>query len=154
MTRETPHHKIKYWSSIYKENQFLVFATKKGVVKKTSLAEYSNVRKSGIIAINIRENDEVVKVILTDNNSELILTSKLGKAIRFNEKDVNEVGRNSTGVRGIRLQETDELIGLEIVNPNNTLLTVTEKGFGKRTSLSEYAVIRRGGKGVRNIKVS
>ncbi len=145
----------------YKENQYLVFATKKGVVKKTSLAQYSNIRKSGIIAINLRENDEVVKVILTENNSELILTSKLGKAIRFSEKDVNEVGRNSTGVRGIKLQEKDEVIGLEIVkilesvyNNIGTLLTVTEKGFGKRTSLEEYAVIHRGGKGVRNIKVS
>ena len=145
----------------YKENQYLVFATKKGVVKKTSLAEYSNVRKSGIIAINLRENDEVVKVILTENNSELILTSKLGKAIRFSEKDMNEVGRNSTGVRGIKLQEKDEVIGLEIVINSEgvdknlgTLLTVTEKGFGKRTSLEEYAVIHRGGKGVRNIKVS
>ncbi len=138
----------------YKENQYLVFSTKKGVIKKTSLMEYSNIRKSGIKAINLRENDEVVKVILTDNNSELILTSKLGKAIRFHEKDINEVGRNSTGVRGIKLQEKDELIGLEIVIHGYTLLTVTEKGFGKRTSLEEYALIRRGGKGVRNIKIS
>lgn len=133
---------------------YLVFATKKGVIKKTSLEQYSNIRKTGIIAINLRENDEVVKVKLIVNSNELMLTSKLGKAIRFSEKDVSEVGRNSTGVRGIRLQEKDELIGLEIVNPNDTLLTVTEKGFGKRTKLEEYALIRRGGKGVRNIKVS
>ena len=138
----------------FSDVEYLVFATKKGGIKKTSLMEYSNLRKSGIIAINLKENDEVVKVVLTDGNSELILTSKNGKAIRFNEKDAREMGRNSSGVRWIRLADKDEVIGLEIVKPSDTILTVTEKGFGKRTKLEEYALIRRGGKGVRNIKVS
>ncbi|MBI2672408.1 DNA gyrase subunit A [Candidatus Woesearchaeota archaeon] len=138
----------------YSNEIYLVFATKKGVVKKTNLMEYSNIRKSGIIAINLRENDEVVDVVLTDNTSDLILTTKLGKAIRFNEKDVNEVGRNSTGVRGIRLNEKDEVISLNTADENNSLLTITEKGFGKKTKISEYPTIRRGGKGVINIKIN
>ena len=138
----------------FSDVEYLVFTTKKGGIKKTNLMEYSNLRKSGIIAINLRENDEVVKVVLTNGNSELILTSKNGKAIRFNEKDAREMGRNSSGVRGIRLADKDEVIGLEIVKNTDTILTVTEKGFGKRTKLEEYALIRRGGKGVRNIKVS
>ncbi len=138
----------------FSDVEYLVFATKKGGIKKTNLMEYANLRKSGIIAINLKENDEVVKVVLTNGNSELMLTSKNGKAIRFNEEDARELGRNSSGVRGIRLQDKDEVIGLEIVNPLDSILTVTEKGFGKRTKLEEYALIRRGGKGVRNIKVS
>ena len=138
----------------FSDIEYLVFATKKGGVKKTNLMEYSNLRKSGIIAINLKENDEVVKVVLTDGNQELILTSKNGKAIRFSEKDARELGRNSSGVRGIRLMDKDEVIGLEIVKTIDSILTVTEKGFGKRTNLEEYALIKRGGKGVRNIKVS
>ncbi|MEK6936704.1 MAG: DNA gyrase subunit A [Nanoarchaeota archaeon] len=138
----------------FSDVEYLVFATKRGGIKKTNLMEYANLRKSGIIAINLKENDEVVKVVLTDGKKELILTSKNGKAIRFNEKDAREMGRNSSGVRGIRLQDKDEVIGLEIVKDTDSILTVTEKGFGKRTKLEEYALIRRGGKGVRNIKVS
>src|SRR3990167_3821854 len=147
-----------YWLKGYEIPEVSRQAKGKAIVNLLHLSEnekeYSNLRKSGIIAINLKENDEVVKVVLTDGNQELILTSKNGKAIRFSEKDARELGRNSSGVRGIRLMDKDEVIGLEIVKTIDSILTVTEKGFGKRTNLEEYALIRRGGKGVRNIKVS
>src|SRR3989344_3882711 len=133
---------------------YIMFATKKGKVKKTPLKSFSRPRKMGIKAIKLENNDEVVAVKLTPGNLEVMLGSRLGNAVRFNEVDVRVMGRNASGVRGIRLKDKDEVVGMEIANPEATLLTVTEKGFGKRTEMSEYRVTRRGGKGVRNIKIT
>ena len=133
---------------------YIMFATKKGKVKKTPLKSFSKPRKIGIKAIKLEDKDEVVAVKLTPGNLGIIVGSKLGNAVKFNEVDVRVMGRNASGVRGIRLKEKDEVVGMEIANPEATLLTVTEKGFGKRTDMNEYRLTRRGGKGVRNIKIT
>jgi len=130
---------------------YLIFMTKKGIIKKTKLNEYENPRSSGLQAIKLIEKDELVNVILSSGNDEVMIASKFGLASRFNEKDITSVGRNSVGVRGIRLNSGDEVIGMEKVNENSSLLTVTSNGYGKRTLISEYRLIRRGGKGVTNI---
>jgi DNA gyrase subunit A len=140
--------------SKFDPSKFIMFATKKGLVKKTSLTEYSKPRKGGIIAINIRENDEVVDVKLTDGTKNMILASDTGSAVRFRETDSRPMGRNSTGVRGISLSSNEEVIGMVVEEENSTLLTVTENGFGKRTAIDDYRLINRGGKGVINIKTS
>src|SRR3989344_1283374 len=140
--------------SQFDANKFLIFATKQGIVKKTSLAEYSNPRKGGIIAINLRDADELIQVALTDGSKELIMGTRNGNAVRFNENDVSVMGRNATGVRGIKLEMNDGVIGLETAIAGTTVLTVTEKGFGKRTPVDDYRLIRRGGSGVINIKVT
>ncbi|MEK6835274.1 MAG: DNA gyrase subunit A, partial [Nanoarchaeota archaeon] len=133
------------------DNSYLIFITKKGIIKKTSLIEYENPRSSGLNAIKLLEKDELVNVILSSGNDEIIIASKFGLASHFNEKDVTSVGRNSVGVRGIKLNDKDEVIGMEKANDKATLLTVTSNGYGKRTLVSEYRLIRRGGKGVTNI---
>lgn len=138
----------------FDDKHYLLFATKNGLLKKTKLSEYSNPRKGGIIAINLKDNDGVVQVRLTPGTLQMILCSKNGKAVRFNETDVNPMGRNATGVRGIRLDKGDEVIGMEVALSKAALLTVTESGYGKRTLIDDYNLIRRGGKGVINIKTS
>ena len=135
----------------FKENLFLVMATKKGLVKKTSLMEYSRPRQGGIIAITLREQDRLVEVKLTDGNKELLLATAKGMAVRFNEKHIRESGRQAMGVRGIRLVN-DHVIGMEIAE--GTILSVCENGYGKRTAVDEYRLINRGGKGVINIKTN
>ena len=130
---------------------YLIFMTRKGIIKKTKLNEYENPRSSGLQAIRLIEKDELVNVILSSGNDEVMIASKFGLASRFNEKDLTSVGRNSVGVRGIRLNSGDEVIGMEKVNETSSLLTVTNNGYGKRTLISEYRLIRRGGKGVTNI---
>ena len=137
--------------SKFDENSYLIFATKKGIIKKTKLNEYENPRSSGLQAIKLLDKDELVNVILSSGNDEIMIGSKFGLASRFNEKDITPVGRNSVGVRGIRLNNNDEVIGMEKVIENSSLLTVTSNGYGKRTLISEYRLIRRGGKGVTNI---
>jgi len=136
----------------FQEDKYLFMATKKGIVKKTSLAEYSNPRKGGIIAINLKENDKLIAVRITDGTKKIILESDDGRAVRFEESDVNPVGRNSMGVRGILLRGSN-LIGVEI-SDSNYLLTITENGFGKRTNAEEYRLISRGGSGVMDIKIN
>ncbi len=131
---------------------YLVMATKNGIIKKTALSEYSNPRKGGIIAINLKENDILVNVKVTNGNEIIILGTKNGKASRFNEEDIRIVGRNSQGVRGIKLVN-DAVIGME-TSKNPYLLTITENGFGKKTEVNEYRLISRGGKGVTNIKIT
>jgi DNA gyrase subunit A len=126
-------------------------ATKNGTIKKTDLSAYSNPRKGGIAAITLDENDSLINVRKTDGNKEIILATKNGIAVRFNEKDVRSTGRSSRGVRGIRLSENDKVIGMVEATNNKTLLTVTENGYGKRTKIEEYRLISRGGSGVRNI---
>ncbi len=138
----------------FKEGYYLIFATKKGLIKKTSLKQYSRPRQGGIIALTLRNNDEVVNVRLTDGNYQLILATKNGYAVRFNEKDVRPCGRSAIGVRGIKLTNNDFVVGLEVVKPNSTLLTITENGYGKRTAIEDYRLINRGGKGVINIKTT
>ncbi|MEK6934308.1 MAG: DNA gyrase subunit A, partial [Nanoarchaeota archaeon] len=137
----------------FDDQHSLIFVTKRGLVKKSSLRDFSNPRKGGINAINLRENDEVVQVRLTPGNLRFIIGTKKGKAVKFGEEDVRVMGRNTSGVRGIRLRN-DEVIGMEVAIDDGDLLTVTEKGFGKRTSMEEYRLIRRGGSGVRNINIT
>lgn len=133
---------------------YLVMFTKKGMVKKTLLEEYSNPRGKGIIAISLDEGDELIAVRKTNGQNDLIIGTMGGLSIRFNEEDVRPMGRTAMGVIGIRLQEGDEVVSAEVIETNTTLLTVTEKGLGKRTALNEYPVQGRGGKGVISIKVT
>ncbi len=134
--------------------RFLVLVTRQGLIKKTRLDAFSNPRKAGIVAISLEKEDELIAAALTDGKQEILLASRQGKAVRFQEKDVRDMGRTAKGVRAIRLSKKDEVIGMEIVRPEATLLTVTTGGFGKRTSFKEYRRQSRGGKGVINIKVT
>ncbi len=133
---------------------YLVMFTRNGIVKKTKLDEYSNPRGKGIIAATVEENDELIAVEKTDGKSDLIIGTKSGLSIRFNEEDVRPMGRTAKGVIGIRLKKGDEVVSAEIAEDKTTLLTVTEKGFGKRTKVEGYPVQSRGGKGVISIKVT
>ena len=134
------------------ESGYLMFVTKEGTVKRTALSEYANPRKGGIIAVNLKDKDELVSVLLTSGNDEIILASKQGQAVRFNEKDVTIMGRQATGVRGMKIMGADGVVGAETAVSNSTILTVTELGYGKRTLIDDYRLIRRGGSGVINIK--
>jgi DNA gyrase subunit A len=139
----------------FKENEFLIFATKQGLVKKTSLKLYSKPRQGGIWGIKLNEGDDVVSVVKTDGQQQLILATAEGKAVRFNETDVRSVSRHSLGVRGIRLTKNDdEVVGLVVAELDKTLLTITQNGFGKRTEIQDYRLINRGGSGVINIKTT
>jgi len=135
----------------FDSDHFLIMATKKGTIKKTNLVAYSNPRKGGIIAISLDTNDNLIGVKHTDGNKEIILATRNGIAVRFDEKNVRATGRSAQGVRGIRLSENDRVIGMVVATDNKSLLTVTENGYGKRTNISEYRLINRGGSGVRNI---
>jgi DNA gyrase subunit A len=139
---------------VFEEGNFLVLATKRGTIKKTSLPEYGNPRRAGIIAVTLDDKDEVIQAHITDGKQELLLLTRLGMAIRFPEEQVREVGRSARGVRGIALDKKDEVIGCELVRADANLLTVTSSGFGKRTPATEYRVQSRGGKGIINIKVA
>jgi len=139
----------------FKEGGYIMMATRKGIVKKTELMAYSNPRVGGIIALNIRDGDELIEARLTSGSDEILLTSYFGQAIRFKEDDVRDMGRTATGVIGIRLDEGDKVVSLEVIeNPEAQILTVTEMGYGKRTLVSEYRVTGRGGKGIITIKTT
>jgi len=138
----------------FDEKHYLLMATKKGLVKKTSLMEYSRPRRGGIAAIKVREGDELVKVLLTPGNLNIVVATKKGMAVKFNEKDVLPIGRTGMGVIGIRLKGKDEVIGMEVALDSGTLLTITENGYGKKTNMEEYTLIKRGGSGVINIKTT
>jgi DNA gyrase subunit A len=133
---------------------FLVMFTKNGTVKKTALEKYSNPRGKGIIAITLEESDELIAVKKTDGKSDLIIGTRNGLSIRFNEEEVRETGRTAIGVRGIRLMKGDEVVSAEVAEERTVLLTVTEKGLGKRSNISDYPVQGRGGKGVISIKIT
>jgi DNA gyrase subunit A len=133
-------------------DKFIVMVTKKGIIKKTELAAYSNPRSGGIIAISIDEGDELVDVQLTMGNQDIFLATRLGMAIRFREDDVRDMGRTARGVRGINLDEDDDVIGVDIPAEGTFMLTVSENGFGKCTPIDEYRVQARGGKGTINLK--
>ena len=136
-------------------DRFLLFCTRKGVVKKTPLSAYGNVRSVGIHGINVREGDALIDVRITDGANEVVLATKRGKAIRFLESDARPMGRIAAGVRGIRLDDGDEVVGMVAVRrPNATLLVATERGMGKRSEIGQYRLQKRGGKGVINLKLS
>ena len=140
----------------FAEGKYLLFATKEGLIKKTALTEYNSSRKTGLQAITLKEDDELIDVRLTDGEDNVVLVTRKGMCITFDEKDVRSVGRVSQGVIGIRLDTDDHVIGMEsiIANSKSTLLAITENGFGKRTDLDEYRVQIRGGKGVITYKIT
>jgi len=140
----------------YINNHFVIMATKKGQVKKTSLEQYSRPRVNGINAITIKDEDELLEAKLTDGNSQVMLALKSGKAIRFEEAKTRPMGRNASGVRGIRLQhEKDEVIGMVSVNDmKSNILVVSSNGYGKRSKLEDYRLTNRGGKGVKTISIT
>lgn len=138
----------------YSEESYLVMATKNGLIKKTPLREYMNVRKIGLAAITLREDDELIEVKFTDSRQEIILATKYGQCIRFKEGDVRATGRTSMGVRGINLADRDEVIGMQLVIQGSYLLIVSEKGMGKRTIMNEFTAQNRGGKGVKCYKIT
>jgi len=136
----------------FSEDQYLLFATKEGVVKKTRLSEFGNPRSVGIRAINIEKGDELIDVQVTDGRNDIVLATCHGMSIRFHEKDVRDMGRTATGVKGIELDKKDQVIDMVVVRRKSTLLTVTEKGMGKRSELDEYRVQHRGGRGIITLK--
>lgn len=138
----------------FDDSKNLFFATKQGIVKKTSLSQFRNIRVNGLIAINLRENDELIGVRLTSGDHEIILGTKLGLSIRFSEKEVRVMGRSATGVKGIHLGENDELIDMDVVDEDKQVLVVTAYGYGKRTPMSEYRPQSRGGKGIKTITLT
>lgn len=138
----------------YREDRFLFMATKKGIVKKTGLKEYDTARKGGLIALSLDEDDELIGVRFTDGERRIILGTRDGLAIMFEEDDVRAMGRQARGVHGIRLHDMDEVVGMDTVKDDSEVLTVTEEGYGKRTTATEYRVQQRGGKGVINMKVT
>ncbi len=144
----------------YINNNYIVLATKKGTVKKTSLEAYSRPRANGVNAITIRENDELLEAVLTNGNSEILLAGRGGKCVRFNEKDARAIGRTGAGVRGINIGESDEVIGMICVDPaaaesdKKHILVVSENGYGKRSLLEDYRVTSRGAKGVKTINIT
>lgn len=138
----------------YQENKFLFMATRKGIVKKTPIKDYKNIRKSGLQAINLREDDELIEVKTTNNQKDIILVTRNGQCIRFNERDVRATGRTSMGVIGMSLEDNDEIIGMQISTQGKYLLFVSEYGMGKRTLVEEFTAQRRGGKGVKCYKIT
>ena len=139
----------------FDDEHFVVMATRKGVVKKTRLSAYSHPRRGGIRAINIDKGDELIDAAVTDGNHDVVLAKRFGKAIRFRESDVREMGRTARGVRGTLLEKGDEVVGMVVaVGEQGTVLSVTENGYGKRTNISDYRIIKRGGKGVISIKAN
>ena len=138
----------------YNHGDYLVMATKKGLVKKTPIEEYSNVRKTGLAAITLREDDELIEVKITNNDFDVFMITKQGLCIRFNEKDVRATGRTSMGVRGMNLSDNDEVVAMQLDIQGKEMLIVSEKGMGKRTDLTEFTAQNRGGKGVKCYKIT
>lgn len=138
----------------YEEGKYLFMATERGLVKKTPVVDYENVRKTGLTAINLREDDKLIEVKITDNEQDIILVTKHGQCIRFHETDVRSTGRASMGVRGMNLGDHDVVVGMQMGSQGDELLIVSERGMGKRTDMDEFTVQGRGGKGVRCYKIS
>ena len=152
----TPGEKISAMIPIseYEEGKNLFMITKKGIAKKTPVIEFSNVRKTGLAAINLREDDELIEVKTTDTDSEIFLVTKYGMCIRFKETDVRAMGRTAMGVIGMNLEDGDEIVGMQLNTQGDSLLIVSEKGMGKRTRMDEFSVQKRGGKGVKCYKIA
>jgi DNA gyrase subunit A len=138
----------------FKDDSYLIMATEKGTIKKTVLSAYGNVRKGGINAINVNKGDRLISVKMSDGSNDVVLGTRNGFAIRFNEKDVRDMGRTATGVRGINLAKNDIVVGLLVIKRNDNILVVTENGFGKRSDINDYRITRRGGKGVITVKTT
>jgi DNA gyrase subunit A len=138
----------------FDDHHWVVFATRRGVIKKTELSAYGNPRTTGIIALLLDEGDTVVAAGLSDGTKEVVLATKNGNAVRFDESDVRPMGRAARGVKGITLDEGDEVVSMALVCEESVLLTITENGYGKRTPVSEYRKVRRGGKGVITINTN
>ena len=138
----------------YSEGKYLFMATKNGLVKKTPILDYANVRKTGLLAINLRDNDELIEVKYTDNDQNIFLITKFGMCIRFHEKDVRPTGRSSMGVIGMNLTDQDEIVAMQVHTQGDYLLIVSENGLGKRTEIGEFNVQNRGGKGVKCYKIT
>ena len=136
------------------DDQYLFFATRQGVVKRTGVSEFGNIRQNGLKALNLKEDDELITVFLTDGQSDIIMGTRLGYSVRFNEADVRNMGRTTTGVRGVNLRPEDCLVGATVISDDQEVLVLTEKGFGKRTAASEYPTKGRGGKGIKTLNVA
>jgi DNA gyrase subunit A len=138
----------------FPEDRFVLMATRKGIIKKTPLAAFKKPLSRGIIAIGIGEDDALIAASLTEGDSQAVLASQAGKAIRFTETDVRTMGRTARGVKGIALSSNDTVVSMSVVEPEGTLLTVTDKGYGKRSRIEDYRLQTRGGKGIINIKTT
>ncbi|MGQ7462845.1 DNA gyrase subunit A [Streptococcus suis] len=138
----------------HEADSYLFFATRQGVVKRTSVSEFANIRQSGLKALNLKEDDELINVFLTNGQADVIMGTKFGYSVRFTETDVRNMGRTATGVRGINLREGDQLVGATMISDDQEVLVLTEKGFGKRTPASDYPTKGRGGKGIKTLKVA
>lgn len=138
----------------FTENEFLMMVTEKGTVKKTTLSAFSNIRRSGIIAINLANKDKLIAVKKSDGKSDVMIGTKNGMALRFNEKDVRDMGRTAAGVKGINLEKGDAVIGLLVINRAASVLVATDKGYGKRSNINDYRITKRGGKGIITVKTS
>ena len=140
----------------FQDDQYVVMATRQGIIKKTVLSAYANPRQGGIIALTLDDQDKLIGVEITDGNREILLGTRLGIVIRFSEKDVRSMGRTARGVKGISLEEGNDIIGMATITPDSTtsILTVTELGYGKRTQCSEYRVQARAGKGIISVKMT
>lgn len=138
----------------YNDHEFLFMATRKGIVKKTSITEYANIRKNGLTAINLREDDELIEVKKTDNTKDIFLVTKYGQCIRFHETDVRKTGRASMGVIGMNLADRDEIVGMQLDSQGESLMIVSEKGLGKCTLMTEFTAQNRGGKGIKCYKIT
>jgi DNA gyrase subunit A len=136
------------------DDWYLFFTTKQGISKRTPVSDFANIRTNGLIAINLRENDELISVRLTDGSKDIIIGTQKGMLIRFPETDVRSMGRTATGVKGINLDSEDIVVGMEILEEKDDVLVVTEKGFGKRTPAGEYRIQTRGGKGLKTCNIT
>ncbi|WP_339229853.1 DNA gyrase subunit A [Aeribacillus sp. FSL K6-2833] len=136
------------------DDWFLFFATKEGICKRSPLSQFSHIRNSGLIALHLREGDELISVHLTDGTKDIVIGTKNGMLIRFHEQDVRSMGRTATGVKGITLEKNDEVVGMEVLDPGVDVLVVTENGYGKRTHESEYRIQTRGGKGLKTCNIT
>ena len=132
----------------FAEDRFLIGVTKNGTIKKTALAEFDSNRKTGLIAITLKDGDELVDIRISSGTDNVIIVTKQGKCICFKEDDVRAMGRSAGGVRAIKLDDDDEVVAMNLVQPGEELLVVTQKGYGKRTSVEEYKIQARGGKGM------
>lgn len=136
------------------DHSYLFFTTRHGVVKRTSVTEFANIRQNGLKALNLKEEDELINVFLTNGQADIIIGTKMGYAVRFNENQVRNMGRSATGVRGVNLRTDDHVVGASVISDNQEVLVITEKGYGKRTLASEYATKGRGGKGMKTANIT
>ena len=136
------------------EHSYLFFTTRHGVVKRTSVAEFANIRQNGLKALNLKDEDELINVFLTNGEADVIIGTKFGYSVRFNEASVRNMGRSATGVRGVNLRAGDQVVGASVVTDQDEVLIITEKGYGKRTLASEYPTKGRGGKGIKTANIT